>query len=166
MLRSDSLKQLIPALIAAQAEMDNPKKGKVNPAFKSGYADLGTVIECSREALAAQGLTVTHQIGTGYTHGDTGQFASADSLCTILWHTSGEFLGSVHPLRPVKNDPQGFGSAITYARRYSLMSLLGLAAEDDDGNAASARPSQANSIADKMRTKGSGFSAPTPKKEQ
>lgn len=155
-MRSVSLKKLLPALASAKSEMNNPKKGKINPAFKSGYVDLVTLLACIEEPLAAHGLQLIPTL--------TCHDGNLDCLVTTLFHNeSEEFISSVHPLRPSKPDPQGFGSALTYARRYSIMALLNLGAEDDDGNAASGRPTGSDTIADKMRAKGSGFTRPTTK---
>lgn len=104
-------------------------KDATNPAFKSKYADLAAVWEAVRGPLAEHGFGV---IQAPQFEGDT-MF-----LETTLLHASGEIMISRYPLRPVKQDPQGFGSAITYAKRYALSAMLGVVAdEDDDGNAAS-----------------------------
>lgn len=131
MLRSDSIDQLAPALVAAQAAITPAEKDGVNPHFNRRYASLGAVMQAIRPALAANGLAVS-QIVTR----DGEQLA----LETLLVHTSGQYIGGTYPLRPTKADPQGEGSALTYARRYALAGLLGVVAdEDDDGNAASRR---------------------------
>lgn len=129
MLRSDSIDALAPALVAAQAAITPAEKDGVNPHFKTRYASLGAVMQAIRPALAANGLAVSQIITRD---GD------ALALETVLVHTSGQFIGGVYPLRPTKQDPQGEGSALTYARRYALAGLLGVVADDDDdGNAAS-----------------------------
>jgi hypothetical protein len=129
MLRSDSIDALAPALVAAQAAILPAEKDGTNPHFNRRYASLGAVVQAVRPALAANGLAVSQIV----TH-DGDQLA----LETILVHTSGQYIGGVYPLRPTKADPQGEGSALTYARRYALASLLGVVADDDDdGNAAS-----------------------------
>lgn len=117
------------ALVAAQAAIGNPKKNKTNPHFRNTYADLAAVLDMIHEPLAANGLAVLQMVQVH----DQEQF-----LKTVLVHESGTELdcGSML-LQPTKRDPQGYGSAITYARRYSLMALFGMAAEDDDGQAAS-----------------------------
>lgn len=120
--------KLIPALIKAQGELKHAAKDSANPHFKSKYADLATVLDTCKPALQANGLAVTHQREST----DLGEF-----LITTLWHASGQHIISRSKLQPVKSDPQGFGSAMTYARRYDLSALIGLASDDDDGNAAS-----------------------------
>lgn len=131
MLRSDNLTELSKALISAQSAFPALVKDATNPHFRSKYADLATVVETTRAPLAKAGLTVVQ----------TTEFRDdgATVLLTTLLHTSGQFITSTYPLVPVKNDPQGMGSALTYARRYGLMAIVGIAPEDDDGNDA-ARP--------------------------
>lgn len=127
MERSDSIKHLAAALNKAQAEMSGAKKGKQNPFFKSSYADLNAVVDAVRIPFAENGLSYS-------------QFPVMDEnrvgVETILMHESGEFISSTLMLPTGKLDAQAAGSAITYARRYSLQSIAGIPAEDDDGNAA------------------------------
>lgn len=130
-LQSDTIGELMPALIAAQGNFAPAVKKALNPAFRSKYVDLEGVIDAVLPALLAQGVTLVQQT----TVTDTDMV-----LVTRLIHTSGEWLGCDYRIRPVKQDPQGEGSALTYARRYSAMAICGIAPEDDDGNAASQRP--------------------------
>ena len=129
MEKSDSIKALAAALTKAQAEMSGAKKSAKNPFFKSNYANLEEVINCVKEPFANNGLSFM-------------QFpVSADGFAgvnTIILHESGEYIGQEFMLKCAKNDPQGMGSAITYAKRYGLQGAVGLPSEDDDGNAASA----------------------------
>jgi hypothetical protein len=128
--RSDALGKLTDALVKAQAEMRNPPKDSVNPHFKSRYADLATVRDAILPVLNRHGLAVLQlpcEIG------------DAAALTTVLSHTSGEWVETTMRLRPVKGDPQSVGSALTYARRYTLQSLAGVAAEDDDDGGAAGR---------------------------
>lgn len=117
--------KLAEALAKAQAEMKAAPLNKVNPHFKSKYADLPAVIDAVRPALTKHGLSVTQ----------TTRIAEGGLvLVTTLHHASGETLSGEYPL-PV-GKPQEMGSAITYARRYSLAALCCIAAdEDDDANA-------------------------------
>ncbi|QNJ56866.1 ERF family ssDNA binding protein [Mycobacterium phage Reindeer] len=127
--------ELAAALVAAQAEFGAVAKGTANPFFKSKYADLPAVKAEAQPVLAKHGLAVTQH--PGYTVID-GKIH--DTLTTKVVHTSGQADESTMILRPVKSDPQAQGSAITYAKRYAFMAVLGLVAdEDDDGNAASGR---------------------------
>lgn len=121
-------------LVAAFAEIEGAAKDKVNPAFKSKYADIGSVIDAIKPVLARYNLAFYQR-----------PQPSEDGVLvqTILKHTSGEEvdLGTLY-VPANKRDAQGFGSALTYARRYALMTAFGVPAEDDDGNAAvqSTRP--------------------------
>jgi hypothetical protein len=130
MNKSDTIASLAAALNKAQAEMSGAKKSAKNPFFKSNYANLEEVINCVKEPFADNGLSFV-------------QFPiSGDGVAgveTIIMHESGEFISGEFLLKCSKNDPQGMGSAITYARRYGLQSACGIPSEDDDGNAASAK---------------------------
>jgi hypothetical protein len=132
MERSEQLADLATALCAAQAEIKIAAKDAVNPHFRSKYADLAGVWEACRKALHKHGLSVS-------------QFAEPGNeghllLTTLLLHKSGQYLGGTALIPLVKSDPQAYGSALTYGRRYGLAALVGVVAdEDDDGNAASGR---------------------------
>lgn len=118
---------LIGALAKALPELEGAKKNKANPAFKSKYADLSAVIE-ALEPIKAEGLWYRQ-----HSH------ESSDGVMveTFYIHTSGEQLSAGSLFMPAtKKDAQGFGSALSYARRYALQLAFGLATEDDDGNAA------------------------------
>ena len=127
MNKSESIIELSKALNKFQAECSGAKKSANNPFFKSKYANLEEVINCAKEPLMTNGLSVS-------------QFPAAeDGKCgveTILMHSSGEWISSVLLLACTKQDPQAYGSAITYARRYAYQSVLGIPSEDDDANAA------------------------------
>lgn len=129
-MHSESIKNLLPALSAAIAEMADPVKNAANPHFKNRYADLGEVIECAEEALVKHKLLVTETLETA----DGG----VQLLRTRVWHTpSGEWLDSVVRLLVGKMEMQPLGSAITYARRYARKALFGMVDVDDDGKKAS-----------------------------
>ena len=131
MKTSESIKNIIPALLKAQASMGGAVKGSTNPYFKSKYADLGAVLEASKDLLNSNGITILQPHVTTE-HGDFVE--------TLLIHSSGEYVSSQTRIVVAKeNDPQALGSAISYARRYSLQSLLSMPAEDDDGNVATNR---------------------------
>ena len=130
MEKSESIKELATALAKAQGSMKGALKDSANPFFKSKYADLASVVEAVREALGANGLSYV-QIAHDAEH--------AAKIETVIMHSSGEWLSCGSVGVPVsKDDAQGFGSAMTYARRYSLSAAFGVAPEDDDGNAAAA----------------------------
>ena len=128
------------ALAAAQAELTDPPKDSVNPHFKSRYADLATVLKTVRPVLARHGIALvqTTDILDGVTV----------LVTRLLWRDE-EILGR-YPMQPTKADPQGLGSAMTYARRYALQANVGVDADDDDydGNAASAPKPSAPRVED------------------
>ena len=122
------------ALAAAQMEMGRALKSASNPHFKSKYADLSSVVDACMPALNSHGIAVYQPTGTE---------GGAHFVETILAHESGQMISCRVPLIIGKNDMQGYGSAVTYARRYGLMGMAGIAPEDDDGNAAaSAAPNK------------------------
>lgn len=125
---SESIKELALALAKAQGDIEKAEKDKDNPHFRSKYADLGNVVDAIKPALVSNGLAFTQ-----ICH----EADNAAKIETIIIHSSGEWLSCGCISVPVsKNDAQGFGSALTYARRYSLSAAFGVAPEDDDGNAA------------------------------
>ena len=129
------MKSIATALASAQINMGKALKQANNPHLRSKYADLGSVMDACLPALNEHGIAVIQPTGED----DTGRFVE-----TIMIHgESGEQLSCRVPLIVGKNDMQGYGSAVTYARRYGLMAMAGIAPEDDDGNAAAkAAPKQ------------------------
>ena len=123
MTKSESISNLAKALSCFQVKVETIRKTANNPFFKSKYAPLPEILEAITKPLNECGLTFS-------------QMPDGESLTTILIHCeSGEYLQSSYPLHPIKSDPQAFGSAITYARRYAISSILALNVdEDDDGN--------------------------------
>jgi hypothetical protein len=122
-------KEIYSAFIAAQRSFAPALKTSTNPHFKSKYADLAACVEAVLDALNENGIGLmqrTFEDSTGVT------------IETVFIHTSGQHLegGKLH-VPASKQDAQGYGSALSYARRYSLMAACGIAPEDDDGNAAS-----------------------------
>lgn len=137
------MKEIAAALFKFQQEVGKVKKDATNPFFKSKYATLSNVLEVIKGPLEKSNLVVV-QSPTDCT-----------TLVTKIIHVeSGELIESAYPLNPVKNDPQGIGSAITYARRYALVSMLCLDVDDDDGNAAS-KPTESEQQAFKQQVEGS-----------
>ena len=124
-------KSIFAALAAAQMEMGKAVKDTKNEHFRSKYADLASVMDACMGALNKHGICVMQPTGED----ETGRYVK-----TILAHTTGETVECRVPLIVGKNDMQGYGSAVTYARRYGLMSMAGIAPEDDDGNAAAKSP--------------------------
>ena len=131
MNRSETIASLAAALSRAQAAIQPALKDKTNPAFRSHYATLESVVEACRDSLATNDLAVL-QFPCDH------EAADRVALRTMLLHKSGEFVEETVSTRITKCDPQGVGSALTYLRRYSLASIVGVTTtEDDDGNAAS-----------------------------
>lgn len=129
MNKSEQINDLAAALAAAQAELRNPIFDSQNPHFKSKFASLAQVRDTITPTLAKHGLSVT-QLATNDEQG-------RPSVETILLHKSGQWLSSTLAVPVGKADAHGAGSAITYARRYSLMAIVNVVGdEDDDGNSA------------------------------
>lgn len=124
---SESVVAITKALVAAKLKFAPVHKEKTNPAFRSKYADLGAYIDASEPALLANGILVIQALAVA----DPGMV----QLSTRLQHVSGEWFECTACIPLPKQDPQAFGSAVSYLRRYSLASMLSLAAEDDDGGA-------------------------------
>jgi hypothetical protein len=130
---SDNIAELAAALAKAQGEMKNPVKNATNPHYKNKYVDLAGVRDTVVPVLAKHGISVVQMTSAT----DTGLI-----VATRLMHTSGQWLESTYPVSYDK--PQAMGSAITYARRYSLSAICCIAADDDDdANAANDKPVEA-----------------------
>ena len=127
---SPEIGELAAALAAAQGEITGALKDSKNPFFKSSYADLASCWESCRAPLSKNGLAVIQT---------TQEAPEGVKVLTTLAHKSGQWIRGELPMKPVKNDPQGIGSCITYARRYALAAIVGLAQIDDDANAASGK---------------------------
>mgnify|MGYP000694539302 CR=1 FL=1 len=127
-LQSESIGALAEALAKARAQIENATKDSKNPHFKSTFASLASVINATSSELAKQNLVVVQSPTT---------IDKEIYLVTTLIHSSGEWVKSYCPLILNKNDMQGLGSALTYARRYALAAIAGITQEDDDGNSAS-----------------------------
>lgn len=127
-LHSEQINEISSALSKAQGEIKSAEKDSVNPHFKAKFASLNSHWESCRDILSKYQLTVT-------------QLATIDQnnkniLVTILSHSSGQWFKSYLQLNPVKNDPQGMGSCMSYARRYLLSAIVGTTADDDDAEEA------------------------------
>jgi hypothetical protein len=128
---------LAKAMAKAQGDLGPVLKDKTNPAFKSKYADLGAVLEAILPALNRAGLSLIQSPSYD---------GSLVGVTSVLLHESGEWMEATLHMKPVKMDPQGIGSCITYARRYAALAIAGAAPEDDDGNAASAAPDRGQRV--------------------
>lgn len=130
------MKEIYAAFVKSQKEFGPALKTSKNPFFNSKYADLGTCVEAVIDALHANEIALVQHLH---------ECQSGVTVETVFIHASGESMtcGKLH-VPAAKQDPQGYGSAITYARRYSLMAACGIAPEDDDGNAAQKKPTFEN----------------------
>ena len=134
----DQMKLIASAFVKAQKAFGPALKTATNPHFKSSYADLAACVEAVMDGLNANGIALIQRNFLD----DTGV-----TVETVFVHESGEMLecGKLH-VPASKQDPQGYGSALTYARRYSLMAACGIAPEDDDGNASVKKDSMAPKV--------------------
>jgi ERF superfamily protein len=132
-MMSEQTDQLFTALAKAQGKFTVAEFNRTNPHFKSKFADLQSYFSACRGPLSENGLSVSQLIS---------EQEGRAILITILAHASGQWIKSVMPINPTKNDMQGLGSALSYAKRYSLGAIIGLASgeEDDDGNEAVEEP--------------------------
>lgn len=137
MQKSESIAALAAALAKAQGSMASAKKDANNPFFKSKYADLASVVDAIREPFSTNGLS--------YVQLTEPSDKDEVRVTTMLMHESGEWMNSTLAVPVTKADAQGYGSALTYTRRYGLQAIAGLAADDDDGNAA-AKATSAKSV--------------------
>ena len=129
---SGQVDKLFTAMAKAQGEMGHAAKTEKNEFYGSTYADLAACFEAVRQPLFMNGLCLIQSPAGGISH----DFPNSVILETLIGHVSGQWISSSLTMRLVRDDPHGVGSAITYARRYALASMLGLAQVDDDGNAA------------------------------
>jgi hypothetical protein len=129
------MKNIATALVKAQKAFGPALKTSTNPHFRSRYADLSACVEAVIEGLNGAGIALIQR---------TSEDLTGVTVETVFIHESGEMLecGKLH-VPASKQDPQGYGSALTYARRYSLMAACGIAPEDDDGNAATRKTAPA-----------------------
>ena len=125
MQQSESIQNIAKALITFHVKVGSIKKDAKNPFFKSSYASLSNILDSINDPLIESGLSIV-QFPTG-----------ANGLTSILMHDSGEWIRYEYEMKPVKDDPQGRGSCLTYQRRYALAAILSLNIdEDDDANMA------------------------------
>lgn len=132
MTRSDNIQDLAAALAKAQGEIEGAKKDSKNPHFGSKYASLSAVWDAIRDPLSKHELSVA-QFPRLVSVGETTWMIECE---TLLMHAGGQWISDTLAIPLTKVDAQGVGSAISYARRYSLMAVAGVAPEDDDANAA------------------------------
>ncbi len=126
-MKSESINELATALAKAQQEIKPALKDAANPFFKSKYADLHSTWDACKDALNKNGLSVVQTMEDQF-------------LITTLLHTSGQWIEGACPLINTKGDMQGLGSAVSYARRYSIAAICGVVSEDDDAQTAVEKP--------------------------
>jgi hypothetical protein len=130
MKHSESIALLAGALAKAQLQIEPASKNATNPHFRSHYADLASIWDACRGPLNTNGLSIVQFPCDG----EVGRIG----LCTMIVHSSGEWMCETITVKALKEDPQFLGGVLTYLRRYSLAAVVGVTAtEDDDGNAAS-----------------------------
>lgn len=144
MLMSNTVGKLAEAMAKAQSELGGAIKDATNPFYKSGYATLQAVIEVAKEPLTKNGLSI---VQFPYSDGDQ------IGVETVIMHSSGEWMSGKYQGKPVKNDPQGIGSCISYFRRYAYSSVCGIYQEDDDGNLATHGASSPEKVAKMPKAK-------------
>lgn len=145
---SESLGELFGALCKAQSEMEMAKNDSRNPYFKSKYADLASVVNASRKALTKNGLSVIQRV--------LPNGGEVSYMHTRLCHASGEWIESKMPITPPKNDIQSIGGYMTYLRRYTYASIVGVVSvdEDDDGESVVGRETkESHKIPEKEKEK-------------
>lgn len=132
--QSENIGKLAEALCKAQGTMVEAKEDSKNPFFKSNYADLTSTWRACKDSLTANGLSISQV--TGFVDGQI-------FLVTTLLHSSGEWMKGFYPLYLSKQDPQAMGSAVTYARRYTLAAIVGVCKEGEDDDAEKAQDRKA-----------------------
>jgi hypothetical protein len=130
MRTSETVAAISAAFAKAQSAMGGAKKDAANPFFKSKYADLAAVMEAIAKPFADNGLSFMQS---------PGMYDGNICVTTRIMHESGEWIEGDTILPPTKADAQGYGSAITYGKRYGLQAMTGVPSVDDDGNAAVAQ---------------------------
>ena len=140
-MKHDNLNEIAPALVAAQAAITYAAKDSTNPHFKNRYADLQSVIEAIKGPLNANGIAFIQTPSEAQ--------AGFLNLTTTLIHKSGQFISDTATIPLPKNDPQGYGSALTYGRRYGLAAICGLFQADDDGEASALHSQPVVALANK-----------------
>lgn len=133
MRTSESILKISPALLEAQKQIGSAKKESENPFYHSSYADLGEVMRVCKKPCNDNGITILQPVEAD----ENGNYVE-----TVLLHESGEFIASrMRVAVKSDNDPQALGSAISYAKRYSLQAMLLIPSEDDDGEKATSHAS-------------------------
>jgi len=153
LVMSTTIDKLAPAILAAKKEMTNAIKDARNPFFKSKFADLNAVREASEPALAKHGISVLQPMV---------QKEGKSYVRTTLLHESGQYMCSDTEVVCAKqNDPQAYGSAVSYARRYGLQAFVSLGADDDDGEASMGRGKSSSASKEETKQEVATIAAPS-----
>lgn len=129
MNKSEQINEIADALAKAQAKMSNASFNKINPHYKSKYADLAAIRDAAIPALSENDISIVQSTDI--------EEGNKVIVVTTLMHKSGQFISGKFPVLAQQGSPQAMGSAMTYARRYAFASMVGIASEeDDDGNQA------------------------------
>jgi hypothetical protein len=156
MTKSESVAALGAAMAKAQGTMAGAAKDSKNPHFNSKYADLASIVEACRLALAANGIAVMQSPST--------HDGNLVRMSTMLLHSSGEWIESdVLQVQSKDAGPQAVGSCLTYLRRYQLAAMVGVAPEDDDAEAAEGRTALRDQPANKAEVKRQWNNPPVPR---
>lgn len=131
MQSSEHIDQLAASLATAQGEMEHASKDRLNPAFKSRYADLASILDACREPLCKAGIAIIQAPSVD---------GCAVSVETRFVHKSGQWIATTITAQVADSKAQTIGSAVTYLRRYGLAAMAGVAPDDDDGAQASRAP--------------------------
>lgn len=129
MNQTEDIKELVAALSKVQRKLETAKFNRINPYFKNRYADFASCMDVCRVPLSENGFSVMHFCET---------INDKLFLVTMLAHVSGQWIKSYFPINPVKMDSQSIGSAMTYAKRYSLSAMLGIVSDEEDDDAETA----------------------------
>lgn len=139
MSKSEQINELAKSLAIVQGSITHAVKDSMNPHLKNKYADLASVWEACRKQLAENGLSIA-QLPDGLED-------NCLILDTTMFHTSGQWISSRIKMPMPKQDPQGYGSALTYARRYALAAMVGVYQDDDDADSAVKKQTNTNTQA-------------------
>ena len=141
--QSEEIGELVGALAKAQSEMSKAHKDSENPFFHSKYADIGSIIDASLGALNSNNIAVLQPFKIGE--------SNSVIITTLLAHSSGQWIRGELLMNPEKDTAQALGSVLTYGRRYSLQSMICIAAEDDDAESGMNRDKYKKKPAEKKK---------------
>lgn len=147
-MQSEQINELAAALSIAQGQITGALKDSANPYFKSKYADLASCWDACRKQLSENGLAVIQTTDIQQIVCPDGSVEQIPVVVTTLAHKSGQWIRGIMPIKAKDDGPQAQGSGVTYARRYALAAIVGLAQIDDDAEAAQARDKKISPMPD------------------